>query len=61
MALLGNECGFSPNEVYGGCADATGCDDLPTCATNPDTGAEVLFPDSCTPAGWAACTQNICP
>ena len=47
--------------VFGGCMQAgLGCGDAETCATNPSTGEQLVFPDTCTPTGWTACDAP-CP
>ena len=46
--------------VWSGCIDASvGCDDVETCASDPNTGTRLYFPDSCVPDGWSACDCQV--
>lgn len=46
--------------IWSGCVDASvGCDDVETCASDPNTGTRRYFPDSCTPAGWVPCDCQV--
>ena len=57
-------CGGDYSEwmsVHAGCMSVgMGCDDVETCAQHPATGARLVFPDSCIPAGWVELPQELC-
>lgn len=47
--------------VYGGCQRVDiACGEAETCAIRPGDGQRFVFPDTCTPAGWAACEPDAC-
>lgn len=46
--------------VYSGCMAAdVGCGDAESCAIEPGSGQRRMFPDTCTPAGWAGCSCEV--
>lgn len=46
--------------VWAGCGDALrGCDDVETCASDPNSGTRLVFPDSCVPDGWVSCDCQV--
>ena len=68
MALLGapyedvcNDDYSTWMTVFAGCMDQVGCGDAETCARDPETGVQLVFPSTCTPAGWGACDGYPCP
>ena len=36
------------------------CNNIETCAANPDTGDMHVFPTTCTPPGWSPCPEEYC-
>src|SRR5690606_11180014 len=53
--ITGTVCS-SMMSIEAGCRTSdAGCGDLPTCAIDPATMGEVMFPDTCVPDGWAMC------